>query len=67
MKLLAVVLGVIFIILAILTWTGSTHFLPALGLDGKHHTKHTILYAVVALLCFIWARMSSDTPATSSR
>ena len=59
MKVLAVVLGIIFIVLAILTWTGATHVLPAIGLDGQHHTKHTILYAVLAVVCFIWARMST--------
>jgi len=64
MKALAVVLGVIFILLAILTWTGAAHFLPAIGLDGKHHTKHTILYAVIAVLCFVWARMSASEPVT---
>jgi hypothetical protein len=65
MKVLAVVLGVIFVILAILAATGIAHFAPALGLDGKHHTKHTILYAVIAVLCFIWARMSTETPSTT--
>jgi hypothetical protein len=64
MKALAVVLGVIFVLLAILTWTGAAHFLPAIGLDGKHHTKHTVLYAVIAVLCFVWARMSASEPAT---
>jgi hypothetical protein len=65
MKVLAVVLGIIFIILAVLTWTGAAHVLPAIGLDGKHHTKHTVLYAVIAVLCFIWARMSAEpTPAS---
>lgn len=64
MKVLAVALGIIFIILAILTATGAVHALPAIGLDGKHHTKHTVLYAVIGLLCFVWARMSSEpTPA----
>ncbi len=67
MKPLALVLGLLFIVLAILTWTGIAHFLPAIGLDGKHHAKHTILFAILAVLCFVWARMSSDTAATSSR
>jgi len=62
MKVLAVVLGIIFIVLAVLTWTGAARFLPAIGLDGVHHVKHTILYAVIAVLCFVWARMSA-TPA----
>jgi hypothetical protein len=65
MKLIAVLLGVIFIILAVLTWIGTTHFAPAIGLDGKHHTKHTVLYAVIALLCFVWARMSTSAESPS--
>lgn len=65
MKVLAVVLGVIFVILAILTATGAAHVAPAIGLDGHHHTKHTILYAVLAILCFVWARMSE--PAAVNR
>lgn len=66
MKALAVVLGIIFVILAVLTATGVAHFAPILGLNGVRHTKHTILYAVIALICFVWARMSTET-ATSSR
>lgn len=65
MKALAVVLGIIFILLAICTATGALHFLPAIGLDGKHHLKHTVLYAVLAILAFVWARMSSGTATTS--
>ena len=61
MKALAVVLGIIFVILAILTITGIAHFLPAIGLDGHRHVKHTILFAVIALLCFVWARMSTES------
>jgi hypothetical protein len=61
MKTLAVVLGIIFVIAAIAAATGFLHFSHTLGFDGRHHTKHTILYAVIALLCFAWARMSSDT------
>ncbi len=66
MKIIAIVLGIIFVVLAILTWTGAVHFVPAIGLDGKHHTKHTVLFAVIAVLCFVWARMSSE-PAPSNR
>ncbi|MGZ3497152.1 MAG: hypothetical protein ACXWNK_13520 [Vulcanimicrobiaceae bacterium] len=60
MKNLALILGVIFIILAILTATGAASFLPILGLDGHHHNKHTILYVVLAVLCFIWMRFASS-------
>lgn len=66
MKVLAVALGILFVILAILTATGIAHFAPAIGLDGHHHTKHTILFAVLAILCFVWARMSTE-PAAANR
>ena len=66
MKAIAAVLGIIFIVLAILAWTGAVRFAPVLGLDGHHHTKHGIVYIILAVLCFVWARMSTDT-VTSSR
>lgn len=61
MKVLAIVLGVIFILAAICAATGILHFSRALGFDGHPHTKHTILYAVIGILCFLWARMSPGT------
>jgi hypothetical protein len=61
MKTLAVILGIIFLIAAILAWTGIAHFSHALGFDGTRHVKHGVLYIVIALVCFAWARMSSDT------
>lgn len=68
MKALAVVLGIILIILAILAFTGALNLHSrALGLDGAHHAKHGIIYIVLGLLCFVWARMSSGTTVTSSR
>lgn len=63
MRTLAVVVGVIFVLAAICSATGILHFSHALGFDGARHTKHTILYAVIALLCFAGARMSSSAPA----
>jgi hypothetical protein len=61
MKVLAVVLGLLFLILAVCTATGIAHFAPAIGLNGERHVKHTILYAVIAVICFIWARMTTET------
>jgi membrane-bound metal-dependent hydrolase YbcI (DUF457 family) len=66
MKPIAIVLGIIFIILAALTATGIAHFAPAIGINGHRHVKHTILFAVIAILCFVWSRMTTET-ATSSR
>jgi uncharacterized membrane protein YuzA (DUF378 family) len=65
MKVLAVVLGIIFILGAICTATGILHFSHALGFDGQRHTKHTILYAVIGILCFLWARMSTGTTSNA--
>ncbi len=59
MKVLAIVLAVVFIVLCILTATGAMSFAPALGVDGTHHTKHAVLYAVLALLSLVWFRFAS--------
>ncbi len=60
MKMLALVLGIVFLVLAVLTATGMAAFLPALGVDGHHHVKHTVLFVVIALLCFVWMRFASN-------
>lgn len=68
MKALAVVLGIILLIAAVLAFTGALNLHSrGLGFDGVHHVKHGIIYIVLAVLCFVWARMSSDSPTTSSR
>ncbi len=58
MKILAIVLAVVFVVLGVMAWTGSSNMLPAIGLDGTHHTKHAIGYFVLAILCLVWMRMS---------
>ena len=58
MRALAIVIGIIFAIGAVLAFTGNAHFSHTLGFDGHRHTKHGILYAVIAVLAFIWARMA---------
>ncbi len=60
MKMLALVLGIVFLVLAVLTATGMAAFLPALGVDGHHHVKHTVLFVVIAVLCFVWMRFASN-------
>ena len=62
MKMLALVLGIIFVVLAILCFTGVTNFLPALGLDGTRHMKHGIGYLILAVLSFVWMRFQANTP-----
>ena len=55
MKQVAVILAVVFLIVAVLYWTG--HFYPA-GV----HTKHGIVAAALALLCLVWFRFQSASP-----
>ncbi len=56
MKQLALILAVVFVIIAILYWTG--HSYPA-GV----HTKHGIVAVILALLCLVWYRFQSAAPA----
>lgn len=56
MKQLALVLAAVFLIIAVLYWTG--HFIPA-GV----HAKHGIVSVILALLCLVWFRFQSATPA----
>lgn len=66
MKYLALILAIVFAVLAILAATGfasavpllGARFADMLGVDGDHHVKHTIVYAVLALLCLVWMRFS---------
>jgi hypothetical protein len=56
MKLLTLVLAVIFLVVAVLYWTG--HFYPA-GV----HTKHGVVAAILALLCLVGYRFQTAAPA----
>jgi accessory gene regulator protein AgrB len=56
MKQLALLLALVFLIIAVLYWTG--HFYPA-GI----HAKHGIVSVILALLCLVWYRFQSATPA----
>ncbi|MBV8581624.1 MAG: hypothetical protein JOZ86_13445 [Candidatus Eremiobacteraeota bacterium] len=52
MKSLPLLLAAVFVIIAILYWTG--HFIPS-GV----HTRHGIVAVVLALLCLVWYRFQS--------
>jgi F0F1-type ATP synthase assembly protein I len=56
MKQIALALAAVFVVIAILYFTG--HFIPA-GV----HTKHGIVSVVLALLCLVWFRFQSAEPA----
>lgn len=58
MKILALVLVAVFIIAAILAFTGAANFSHILGFDGQRHVKHAIVYAILAVLALLWVRMA---------
>lgn len=55
-KQAALVLAVVFLIVAVLYWTG--HFIPS-GV----HVKHGIVAVILALLSLVWYRFQSAEPA----
>jgi len=58
LKILATVLFIVFIIAAVLAFTGMAHFSHVLGFDGQRHIKHGLVYAVLAVLSLLWMRMA---------
>ncbi len=60
MKPLALALAVVFLILAVMTFTGVDLGVKAAGLDGGHHTKHAVLYAILAALSLVWFRFQNS-------
>jgi hypothetical protein len=56
MKQLSLVLAVVFVVIAVLYWTG--HFYPS-GV----HVKHGIVSVILALLCLVWYRFQSASTA----
>lgn len=62
MKGLALVLALAFLVLAILAGTGMANVHShALGVDGTHHLKHTVLYVILAVLSLVWMRFQSGS------
>lgn len=58
MKALSLVLAVVFVIIAILFWTGHFPALPVIATPGVHQ-KHGIAAIVLALLSLVWYRFQS--------
>jgi hypothetical protein len=58
LKILATVLFIVFLIAAVLAFTGMAHFSHMLGFDGQRHIKHGIVYSVLAVLSLLWMRMA---------
>jgi hypothetical protein len=61
MKPLALVLAVVFVILAIMAFVGVNAGVHAMGLDGTRHLKHAVLYAILAALSLVWFRFQNNT------
>jgi ABC-type transport system involved in multi-copper enzyme maturation permease subunit len=64
MKALALVLAVVFFIVAILYWTGALQF--ATSHPGPHPT-HAILFAALALLSLVWMRFQGSGSSGAAR
>ena len=62
MKQLALLLALAFLIIAVLFWTGHFPAIPGLVTPGVH-AKHGIVSVILALLCLVWYRFQSATPA----
>jgi hypothetical protein len=67
MKVLSIALALVFLVFAVLAFV---HPLPASGLwltlgwgNDKAHYHHAIVYIVLALLCLVWYRFQSASPA----
>lgn len=65
MKILGIIVAIMCFVLAILTATGVSKIAPILGLNGVHHVKHTIMYAVLGVLALLWTRFQQGASASS--
>ena len=66
MKALAVLLFVVFVVCGIVSLMHpfpETALTDALGFSSKPHTKHPVLYFVLAVLSLIWLRFATAQPA----
>ena len=55
MKTLALILAAVFLIIAVLYWTGHSY-------PTGVHVKHGIVSVVLALLCLVWYRFQTAAP-----
>jgi hypothetical protein len=58
MKQLALILAAVFVIIAVLYWTGHGPFATPVS-----HPKHGIVAVILALLCLVWYRFQSAEPS----
>ncbi len=62
MKQISLVLAVVFLIVAVLFWTGTFPAVAHLITPGKH-VKHGIVAVILALLCLVWYRFQAAAAA----
>jgi hypothetical protein len=62
MKQLALILAIVFLIVAVLFWVGRFPAVAGMITPGVH-VKHGIVSAILALLCLVWYRFLSAAPA----
>ena len=55
MKGLALVLAIVFFVVAVLYWLPHGPF--------GHHLKHGIIFAILGILALVWMRFQSSAPA----
>jgi len=72
MRAIAIILGVVFAIIAVVYWVVPADSLPAFfpGFDAglaRTRVKHGIASAVVAVLLFAWAWYAGRAPASAPR
>jgi hypothetical protein len=58
MKPLSLILAVVFLVLAVLYWTGHGPLATQVS-----HPKHAIVCVILALLSLVWYRFQSAAPA----
>ena len=59
MKPVAILLAIVFFVVAALYWTGALQI--AVHEPGPHH-KHAVLFAALGILSLIWFRFLSAPP-----
>jgi hypothetical protein len=63
MKALAIVLAIVFFVIGLLYGMGTINVFTKSGEAHAHHMTHLVVAWVLALLCLVWYRFQSSSPA----